>query len=193
MGDPRRNVVFAEFIAATWPDIRLRIADVAGGKGELAAELYRRGFRSVVTFDKRRNRANPARSHYRYAFFEPEMADDFDLLVAMHPDEATDVVMAAAIERRLPYAVVPCCARPQAWPFDEGLDPDIRQRLWFVHLIHRAKDKGSAVEMRALPMSGANVVLFDRVLREPDEAERDEAWRDFKYQRAVERARAGAS
>jgi hypothetical protein len=52
MGDTRRFSLMAELIADRVP-IDATIADIAGGKGGLQAELYCRGFRSVTSWDLR--------------------------------------------------------------------------------------------------------------------------------------------
>lgn len=150
MGDPRRHSVFASFISDRWPDRSLRIVDVAGGNGHLNAELHRRGYHDVVTIDKRQKRWT-ARPHYRYGLFTTEMAAEFDLVVAMHPDAATDVALAGAIECDIPYAVVPCCPIPTVWDFEKGSDWD-----WIKHLVERS---GAIIEQ--LPMAGANLALVN--------------------------------
>jgi hypothetical protein len=150
MGDRRRFDVFADFIARNWPNRALRIADVAGGKGGLHAALYQRGYRNIVTFDKRRNRANPARRHYRFGYFGEGIDEPYDLVVAMHPDEATDVAMKWARSRGVPYAVVPCCEKPTVWRFDGG--------DWLAHLLRHAPEARTT----ALPMGGKNVVIWER-------------------------------
>lgn len=149
MGDPARHRVFADFIAKRWPDRSLRIADVAGGHGQLNAELHRRGYRQVVTFDRRRGRWTE-RPHYRYGEFNSGDADGFDLLVGMHPDAATDVVLAASLEQGMPAAVVPCCAVPTAWPYAGRWGTE-----WVEHLQAR-----SGALRACLPISGASTVLL---------------------------------
>jgi hypothetical protein len=148
MGDTARHRVFADYIAERWPDRTLRIADVAGGHGSLNAELYRRGYRTVTTFDKRRGRWTD-RKHYRYGHFTVPDAAEFDLLVGMHPDEATDVILAASGAHHVPAVVVPCCPRPTVWDYTgRGQDE------WIAHLRHR-----SGANEDLLPMRGANRVL----------------------------------
>lgn len=153
MGDPRRADAFADFIARNWPDPALRIADVAGGKGMLNAALFRRGFRNVLTVDTRHKCAS-GRTMYRYGRFTLDTAGDFDLVVGMHPDEATDVLMAWAIIHRVPFAVVPCCARPTVWPFG-GRDCE-----WVGHLRREAERRGAHVAEAALPITGRGTVLY---------------------------------
>lgn len=148
MGDSARHRVFADYITDRWPDRSLRIADVAGGHGSLNAELFRRGYQRVTTFDKRRGRWTE-RPHYRYGHFNVSDAADFDLLVGMHPDEATDVILAASAAHSVPAVVVPCCPRPTVWAYDgHGQDE------WIAHLRHR-----SGAHEDLLPIRGANRVL----------------------------------
>jgi hypothetical protein len=148
MGDSARHRVFADYITTRWPDRNLHIADVAGGHGSLNAELYRRGYQQVITFDKRRGRWTE-RKHYRYGLFAVPDAAEFDLLVGMHPDEATDVILAASNTHHVPAVVVPCCPRPTVWGYT-GRSQD----EWISHLRHR-----SGAHEDLLPMKGANRVL----------------------------------
>jgi hypothetical protein len=154
VGDPARHRAFADLIADRWPDRSLRVADVGGGHGHLNAALYQHGYRSVITFDKRRKRWG--RAHYVYGTFGPHVSRRFDLVVGMHPDEATDVLMAWAIDRGLPFAVVPCCTRPTAWPYERRAGQD----EWIDHLAMATTDRGYLVDRIELPIAGARRVLI---------------------------------
>lgn len=163
MGDRRRHLVFADFIAERWPDRNLRIADVAGGHGALQSKLWLRGYRNIVTFDKREKRWTE-RSHYRYQYFDVEDAREFDLLVGMHPDEASDVILCASLKFSIPCAIVPCCPRPTVWEYSGN------RQGWIDHL-----QKKSGARRERLEMKGANSVLtigpspsLDAVLSEYD-------------------------
>jgi hypothetical protein len=104
-GDPERFEVLAAFIAeCDWPDVR-HIADVAGGQGMLARVLSRRWGYAAEVIDPRGHtlrgiagRAEP---------FAPAMAAYYDLIVGLHPDEATRAVAEAACVRRA--ILIPCC------------------------------------------------------------------------------------
>ena len=158
MGDPRRFDRFADALVVRWPDPRTAIADVAGGHGQLRAALYRRGHQNAVTFDKRRGRWKPPGQHYRWGMFTGSEPDRFDLLVGMHPDAATDRIIAGAIRRQIPFAVVPCCAIPSVWPF-EGPD----YSAWVDHLTARAADAGYRVTEECLPIQGRSLMLVGEV------------------------------
>lgn len=155
MGDSRRFDVFAKYIECHWPDRAARIADVAGGKGGLCAALWQLGYRNIVTFDKRRNRANRNRAHYRYGFFGTTVDEPFDLVVAMHSDAGTDEAMDWAIQRGVPFAVVPCCTRPSRWAYAGPNDQDD----WIAHLVAEARRRGALPTLDTLAMRGANRVL----------------------------------
>jgi hypothetical protein len=75
----------------------------------------------------------------------------FDLVVALHPDAATEPAVRAAVAQEIDFAVVPCCVFP--------LDGIRRSRAaWFTHLASLAP----RACVSALPIDGANVVLWRR-------------------------------
>lgn len=103
-GDPARFEVAARFIADRFPDARY-VADVAGGQGMLTRILRKRfGFEAEV-IDPRgwALKGVPARAE----MFTPEMADYYDLVVGLHPDQALRSVVEAA--GKVNVLVVPCC------------------------------------------------------------------------------------
>jgi len=115
-GDPARFEVVARFIADRFPDARY-IADVAGGQGMLTRILRKRyGFEAEV-IDPRgwALKGVPARAE----FYAPEMADYYDLVVGLHPDEALRSVVESA--GKVPVLVVPCC---NFWARDSQLGRD---------------------------------------------------------------------
>ena len=80
----------------------------------------------------------------------PGDALEFDLLVGMHPDEASDVILAAALKFSIPAAVVPCCPRPTEWEYGGR-----HGEPWISHLQQR-----SGARRERLEMKGANSVLI---------------------------------
>ena len=115
MGDPRRFDVTAKFIATNFPPPR-RVADVAGGQGNLSLLLVERGYDCSVIDPRKTALSKRERRHsrrQRLAFeriraqFQPEMAEGFDLVVGLHPDGATEAICHAALV--CPVVLVPCC------------------------------------------------------------------------------------
>jgi hypothetical protein len=103
-GDPARFEVVARFIADRFPGARY-VADVAGGQGMLTRILRKRfGFEAEV-IDPRgwALRGVPARAEA----YTPAMADYYDLVVGLHPDEALRSVVESA--SKVAVLVVPCC------------------------------------------------------------------------------------
>jgi hypothetical protein len=103
-GDPDRFEVVARFIADRFPDARY-VADVAGGQGMLTRILRKRfGFEAEV-IDPRGWALTgvPARAE----LYTPAMADYYDLVVGLHPDEALRSVVESA--GKVAVLVVPCC------------------------------------------------------------------------------------
>jgi hypothetical protein len=115
-GDPDRFEVVARFIADRFPGARY-VADVAGGQGMLTRILRKRfGFEAEV-IDPRgwALKGVPARAEV----FTPAMADYYDLVVGLHPDQALRSVVESA--GKAAVLVVPCC---NFWTRDRRLGRD---------------------------------------------------------------------
>lgn len=83
------------------------------------------------------------------------------LLVGMHPDEATEPIVDAAIRHGKPFAVLPCCVFPTAFPFRRLASgkPVTTYADFLVYL--RDKDPHT-IELGRLPVEGRNCVVFRR-------------------------------
>jgi hypothetical protein len=144
MADKRRFELFARFIVERFP--APRIFDIAGGQGRLNEALSQLG-RTVTTFDMRHKHL-PVR--YARRAFTLEEPCEADLLVGMHPDGATRIIIEYAARHRLPFAVVPCCS-----------DNSMPYNPWMRHLAELAREHGfPTVEEHTLPMDGRARVLF---------------------------------
>lgn len=155
MGDSRRFNLFAKLIEK---HIRkdARIADVASGKGYLKAELYRLGYKKVTCWDKRRKLAR-GRAGQKYQYFDYKNAPrDYNAVVAMHPDEATDHVILYAVKHQIPALICPCCIKPSATTFNGNQS----EHDWLLHLKRLAYSGNSEVIETSLPISGKNHVLI---------------------------------
>ncbi len=144
MADKRRFELFARFCAERFADAR-RVYDVAGGMGKLNEALSALG-REVTTFDTRWKHLPVKRYEQRiFSLDEPCAAD---LIVGMHPDGATRVIVEYAARHRIPFAIVPCCS-------DNGLS----YKPWMRHLAEEAAKHGLQVEESTLPMEGRARVI----------------------------------
>lgn len=143
MADKRRFELFARFLRERFPRAR-RVFDVAGGMGKLNVELSRAGF-SALTFDVRHKRLDVPFAERRFTLDEP---CECDLVVGMHPDGATRLIVEYAAKHRRPFAIVPCCS-------DDGSP----YKTWMKVLRARAEESGLKVEEAGLPMAGRARVL----------------------------------
>lgn len=161
MGDSSRFNVFANYIKANFKEARL-IADVAGGKGALQIELRKLGYK-VVTYDKRRSRVS-RNLCYKHAYFNSRIKDHYDLLVGMHPDEATDIIVTEAIKRNIPFCIVPCCITPYATQYNGDKNRTSRSAYtsWINHLKQIAEHAKYRTILYDLPIKGKNIVLLGR-------------------------------
>src|SRR5438309_1265876 len=104
-GDPERFDVVASFVADRYGRTVRHIADVAGGQGMLARVLTKKHGYRVEVVDPRGWTLRGVASQTET--FAPDDASFYDLIIGLHPDEATRAVVHAAIVR--PVVVVPCC------------------------------------------------------------------------------------
>jgi hypothetical protein len=156
MGDTRRFSLMADLISRNALSRDLRVADVAGGKGYLQSELYRKGFRNVISFDKRKGMAR-GRKNYRYEWFTHDGTEPgYELVVAMHPDEGTDHAILYAARHRISCIICPCCIKPHGAEYRGKKDFE----PWVRHLKAMAEGKRMTVSEAQLPMRGRNLVLI---------------------------------
>ena len=141
----------ADLVAERFGHLRGRaLFDVAAGAGKLGRQLEARGFGPVHLAESRRG--SPL--DWRFA------RRDLELVVAMHPDEATDhaVLLAGACGAAL--AVCPCCVKPDAVPFRHDGNGLREKSRWRRHLEGLARASGLRTEWAALDMSGDALVLL---------------------------------
>jgi hypothetical protein len=146
VADLRRFAVFAQFLVERF-DAR-RVFDVAGGMGKLNQALTAHGA-AVVTYDRRHRHLDVPFVERIFTLDEP---CDAGLVVGLHPDGATRVIIEYAALHRIPFAVVPCCS-------DNGMS----YKPWMRHLteLARAHDFDEVAE-HVLPLSGRARVLYGR-------------------------------
>lgn len=144
MADKRRFDLFADLLRERFPQAR-RVFDVAGGMGKLNEALTRRGC-EVVTFDRRHKHLPVTFAEREFTLEEPVACD---LVVGLHADGATRVIIEYAGQHRLPFAVVPCCS-----------DNSMPYKPWMRHLAELARERGLQVDEVTLPMEGRARVLL---------------------------------
>ena len=104
-GDESRFEEIAGFIYGRYANNIKYIADVASGQGLLAKILSKRYNYEAEVVDPRAYQLKGVAN--RQGEYVRDMADYYDLIVGLHPDEATREVVESA--RIKPVLVVPCC------------------------------------------------------------------------------------
>lgn len=84
------------------------------------------------------------------------MVGDCSCLVGMHPDQATEPIVDAALAAHKPFAVLPCCVFPRLFPQRRGAGGEavVTYRQFVDYLL--AKDE--RIRLEYLPFTGRNKV-----------------------------------
>ena len=107
MGDSNRFIIFADFIQKHFNNCE-KILDVAGFLGWLTYELIKRGYQVTVIDPKIKIKNNNVSKIKKYYNDEIDISD-YDLIVGLHPDGATEYIVKNAIQNNKRFAVIPCC------------------------------------------------------------------------------------
>jgi len=163
MGDSLRNKKFAKWIHENFqPKEYPNVLVLADGLGELSYELLARKY-NVVSYEgkprliRRKLGKRSVDFSYNKKYFEGnEKIPNLHLVVAMHPDEASDIALQYAKDNKLPFAIVPCCNKS----FKVQIKGDL---LWWRYLRSIVKD---SYELREtlLSIRGKNKILYSRKL-----------------------------
>jgi hypothetical protein len=116
-GDPLRFTVLADYIAQNYSHKAKRVADVGGGQGMLSRILKKKYNFDCEVIDPRGYTLVGVPS--RAKKYSADMADFYDLIVGLHPDEALKEIVLSALIR--PVIVIPCC---NFWDKDKKLGRD---------------------------------------------------------------------
>lgn len=90
------------------------------------------------------------------------VVNDSTLVVALHPDQATDAALDFALERKLPFAIVPCCVYAKEFGkrrLADGSRVTSPEQL-VEYLRQRAASFGADARVETLPFPGKNVVVY---------------------------------
>ncbi|KAI9912924.1 hypothetical protein PsorP6_005345 [Peronosclerospora sorghi] len=87
-----------------------------------------------------------------------ELFANCSVLVGMHPDEATEAIVDAALTLRKPFAIVPCFVMSRVFPDRRCWDgtPVVTYETFIKYL----REKHPSVQRHFLPFAGCNQVLY---------------------------------
>ena len=182
----RRFLEFADWLVNTFGgaealNLGAGVLDVAGGRGSLSFELCcKRGISCTLleprevwlkSHQRRHLRKHPSIPCYRHvrarldAEFErsdigAELLRHCSLAVGLHSDEATEPLVEMALRRDLPFAVVPCCVFPAAFPM-RRLQSGGTVRTYEAFCLWLL-ERAPGIESAFLPFAGRNRVIYRR-------------------------------
>jgi len=104
-GDESRFDEIANFIYGRYGNTIKYIADVAGGQGLLTKILNKKYNYESEVVDPREYQLKGVSN--RQGEYSEDMADYYDLIIGLHPDEATKPVVESAHKK--PVLIIPCC------------------------------------------------------------------------------------
>jgi len=104
-GDDKRFEEVANFVYKRYGNTIKYIADVAGGQGLLTKILNKKYNYESEVIDPRQYQVKGISN--RQSEYSKNMADYYDLIIGLHPDEATRDVVESA--HKTPVLIVPCC------------------------------------------------------------------------------------
>eukprot|EP00088_Acartia_fossae_P050720 TRINITY_DN5684_c0_g1_i1.p1 TRINITY_DN5684_c0_g1~~TRINITY_DN5684_c0_g1_i1.p1 ORF type:complete len:372 (+),score=65.54 TRINITY_DN5684_c0_g1_i1:818-1933(+) len=176
----KRSEKFAEWIVSTYGEEYLSsgiILDVAGGRGDLAFELaVKRGFNCQIVDPRpqklkrwqqkylKKNVGVTAPVHHTTMFnkdfllsvgLQPQQVH---LIIGMHPDEATEVIVDTGLHHAIPVSLVPCCVFSANFPHRRLANGDVPRSL--PQFIEYLKEKSVLIQHQSLPFVGRNTVLY---------------------------------
>ncbi|RLN48484.1 hypothetical protein BBJ28_00006773 [Nothophytophthora sp. Chile5] len=149
------------------------VVDVAGGKGDIPIQLWiRRGIPTTLIDPCNRklvDKANATEGRKmspqllrclddQALALHADLFTDCSLLVGMHPDEATEAIVDAALTLSKPFAIVPCCVMSRMFPdrqCRDGTPVDTYETL-VMYLL----EKDPRIRSAFLSFAGRNQVLY---------------------------------
>lgn len=111
MGDTKRGIEFAKFIKRNYPKNKFKTVIIPADGNLVTANELASHFDSIVVIDpKPRKRPKSPNIKLRGGLFFSDSDIEADLILGMHPDEATGEIIEYSKINRVPFAIVPCCA-----------------------------------------------------------------------------------
>jgi hypothetical protein len=90
-----------------------------------------------------------------------DLLDRCSVVVGMHPDEATDLIIDYAVANKKPFVVLPCCVCEDKFP-ERRLKSGGRVQT-FDHFVEYLMEKHPGNEMARMRYAGPNLVIFNRM------------------------------
>lgn len=152
MGDNKRGKIFAQYIIKRFPSIN-NVLDVADGN-LVTANLLCTYYNAIVVVDpkpRKRGKNNKIKVHKK--MFSGNDKYETDLIIGMHPDEATGEIIDFAINNRTPVLIVPCCMKGK---YSNRVH---NKEQWVKFLAGILRLRAFDVEINMLHIKGSNLMI----------------------------------
>ncbi|POM58783.1 Zinc finger-containing protein [Phytophthora palmivora] len=180
----QRSRIFCDWLVESLGVERLSggtgVVDVAGGKGDIPIQLWiQRGIPTTLIDPRpmklgKYNRKLVAKAEsiegrkmspqllrcldQETMKLHTELFSDCSVLVGMHPDEATEAIVDAALALGKPFAIVPCCVMSRVFPDRQCQDGTLVDT--YEKFVKYLLEKHPSVQNAFLPFAGRNQVLY---------------------------------
>ncbi len=160
MGDSKRNEVFVKFLTNKYPVHKFRnVLCIADGNFELTYLLSRIGYnveswepkpRRESYYDKVKHTCKITRKTFNH---DSKVSKIPDIIVGMHPDEATVEIILFANKYNISFVIVPCCVKGEVRYI---CNVGNKYKNW----INRLKQIAGNCEHEFLNISGKNAIVY---------------------------------
>ena len=168
-----RHRIFCDWVVETFGAEYLSqgtgVVDVAGGRGLVSQSFAAHAIRStcIEPVPREMDRDNAPTFETLSAFFDEDLLSDpihrslfegASCFVGMHPDQATELLVANAVAQEKPFACVPCCVFRKLFPHrrlstGQGV-------MTYRGLIRYLAEMHPNIRQTTLPFDGCNTVLW---------------------------------
>jgi len=163
-----RFVLLHQWIVQHFPPCR--VADIGGGKGLLSYLLNQSGFDCTIIdpfqqklpekykdLQKTKHKISVQNAVKQIPQnFEPEMAQDFDLLIGLHAHGSNLKIIDACTTFHKNFILLPCCVIDEPVEKKPGIN-------WFESLENHAQQRGHQIKRFELNFRGQNVGFYTKV------------------------------
>jgi hypothetical protein len=161
-----RSQLVAQWILTNIP--KASVADIGGGKGQLAYFLMQAGWSSTVIDPNKQDllkKYTDVDSKKRIIIpegvtvpniqnpFEVELGKDFDVLVGLHAHGSNAKIIDAAEKYHKSFVLIPCCVIDEPFYPSKGV-------TWVVSLADYAMRKGFHISPFVVNFSGQNIGIY---------------------------------
>ena len=153
MGDPKRGKEIASYIKKNF-NPNLSILSIADGNLILAKELYHNYKVTVYDPDIRNNNRN-VKSKIKIIgkIFTSDCKSKCDLIIGVHPDEATGEIIDYAIKNNTSCILIPCCVKGKYSSQCQN------KHRWVKFLANILIQNGFRTSINYLPITGDKLLI----------------------------------